>query len=189
MSAAAEGTHDIALKLDIKSSVWPDSGAYVVGLQGNEGMSVLFEFQVEVYLTTEIARADMADLLGHKAVITFTDSSSVQGANLVRFRNGIVGDASYGGSFVDDGSDTTIYTYSVSVVPAAYRHLLRSNCRVFVNHSLANVFNSICTSGNLLSTSEYSLKLSPELQNLGWCGGLRNESPEMGFRVQYRETT
>src|SRR5271157_826073 len=115
----------------------------IESLQGAEGISRLFEFQVELLATVDTA-IDPKSIIGSKVAVAMS-LSDVQGS---RWINGIVA------SFEQCAGDSEFDVYRARIVPSMWQLTLTSNCRVFQNKTVLDIARAVF--------SEYGLSVSDQ---------------------------
>jgi type VI secretion system secreted protein VgrG len=126
----------------------------IESLDGAEGISRLFEFQVELLADTG-ATIDPKSMIGAKVAVAITLNDN-QGS---RWINGIVA------SFEQGPGDKEFNIFKARIVPSLWQLTLSSNCRIFQNKTVIDIVKAV--------VSEYGLSLSDQTngsyQQLDYC--------------------
>jgi type VI secretion system secreted protein VgrG len=112
-------------------------------LDGAEGISRLFEFQVSLLATVDTV-IDPKSIVGAKVTVAI-GLNDAQGS---RWINGIVA------SFEQCAGDEEFYVYRARIVPSMWQLTLSSNCRVFQNKTVLEIVKAVI--------GEYGLSLSDQ---------------------------
>jgi type VI secretion system secreted protein VgrG len=115
----------------------------IESLDGAEGISRLFEYQLELLATVD-TEIDPKSIVGTKVAIAVA-LSDVQGS---RWINGIVA------SFEQRAGDTEFNVYRARIVPSMWQLTLSSNCRVFQQKTVLDIAKAVF--------SEYGLSVSDQ---------------------------
>lgn len=115
----------------------------IESLDGAEGISRLFEYQVEL-LAAVGTTIDPKSMIGAKVAVAIT-LNDAQGS---RWINGIVA------SFDQCAGDTEFNVYQARIVPAMWQLTLSSNCRIFQNKTVLDIAKAVI--------GEYGLSLSDQ---------------------------
>ena len=115
----------------------------IESLDGAEGISRLFEYDVELLATVDTA-IDPKSVVGAKVAVAIA-LSDVQGS---RWINGIVA------SFEQCAGDEEFDMYRARIVPSMWQMTLSSNCRVFQNKTVLDIVKAVL--------GEYGLSLSDQ---------------------------
>jgi len=186
-TSSSTSAHEVTAKIYLDGKPW--DGKHVVGLEGVEGISRLFEFQVKLYCQNEIPLADFKKTLNRSVTLKLEREAASPAA--ARYVNGILGSLQLHDK-VTDSNAATVYVYMATIVPRAWYHQHQSNCRVFRREPIGEMIKDVLLDGGVMSVKDFELKLSKELLNLKWTGGPRDDvdsdGGKEGFRVQYRET-
>ena len=118
----------------------------IESLDGAEGISRLFEFQVELLATVD-TKIDPVSIIGSKVCVTLA-LNDVQGS---RWINGIVA------SFEQCAGDNEFDVYKARIVPSMWQLTLSANCRVFQNKTVLDIVKSVI--------GEYGLSVSDQTSN------------------------
>ena len=137
-----------------------DDVLLIEGLSGHEGLSHLFEYDVQL-LAAAGASIDPADIVGKKVTIGIT-LLDVTGT---RYINGIVA------SFEQSAGDEDFDNYRARVVPALWQATLSSTCRVFQDKDVMAIVKEVL--------DPYGLSISDQTD-----GSLK----PLEYCTQYRET-
>lgn len=180
--------HEVTAKISLNGKPW--AGMHVVGFEGVEGLSQLFEFHVVLYTKDEIPLSDFGKTLNQDVTLKLEHEASTPAA--ARSVNGILGSFQLHEVITDSTADT-VYAYMATIVPRAWYHTHQSNCRVFHRKTLGDVINDVLLDCGIMSAKDFELKLSPRTLGIMWIGGPRDDVDSSsgvreGFRVQYRET-
>jgi len=128
--------------------------------QGTEGLSQLFDFQLEL-LADAGATVDPKSIVGQKVTIGL----QVIGASGRRYVNGFVASLSRG------ESDSQFDSYRARIVPALWLLTLNANCRIFQNKSVIDILKAVF--------QQYGLSIRVDAQG---------SYPSLDYCTQYRET-
>jgi type VI secretion system secreted protein VgrG len=115
----------------------------IESLDGAEGISQLFDYQLELLATVD-TEIDPKSIVGTKVAISIA-LSDVQGS---RWINGIVA------SFEQRAGDTEFNVYRARIVPSMWQLTLSSNCRVFQQKTVLDIAKAVF--------SEYGLSVSDQ---------------------------
>jgi type VI secretion system secreted protein VgrG len=115
----------------------------IESLDGAEGISRLFEFQVELLATVDTA-IDPKSIIGAKVTVAIA-LNDTQGS---RWINGIIT------SFEQCAGDTEFNIYRARIVPSMWQLTLSSNCRVFQNKTVLEIAKAVI--------GEYGLSVSDQ---------------------------
>lgn len=145
----------------------------VLRLRGHEGISELFEFQVE--LVSEDPQIAFEDVVGQSCVMTVLSPNHTEGDEGFeeadehkRFIHGIVSHFEIG----DEGSRFT--TYHAVIVPKVWAFEHRHNCRIFQQQSIIDIVTTLLDELGMAG-DEYRFDCSGSYEPLVYC-------------VQYRES-
>ncbi len=151
----------------------PDLEFSVLRLRGHEGVSELYEFQVE--LVSEDPEVTFDDVVGQSCVMTILSPNHAGGEGGYedadeheRFIHGIVSHFEIG----DEGSRFT--TYHAVVVPKVWALKHRQNCRIFQQESVIDIVTTLLDELGM-EGDEYRFECSGSYQPYVYC-------------VQYRES-
>jgi type VI secretion system secreted protein VgrG len=126
----------------------------IESLEGAEGISRLFEYDVELLATVD-ATIDPKSIIGSKVAVAIA-LNDAQGS---RWINGIVA------SFEQCAGDKEFNVYRARIVPSMWQLTLSANCRVFQNKTVLEIAKAVI--------GEYSLSLSDQTsqsyQKLEYC--------------------
>lgn len=128
--------------------------------QGTEGLSQLFDFQLEL-LAESGAKIDPKSIVGQKVTVGL----QVIGASGQRYVNGLVA------SLSRSDSDTQFDTYRARIVPALWLLTLNTNCRIFQSKSVIDILKAVF--------QPYGLSIRVDAQGT---------YPSLDYCTQYRET-
>ncbi|MGA2648896.1 MAG: type VI secretion system tip protein TssI/VgrG [Terracidiphilus sp.] len=115
----------------------------IESLDGAEGISRLFEYQVTLLADTG-ATIDPKSMIGAKVAVSIVLNDK-QGS---RWINGIVS------SFEQYAGDTEFNIYKARIVPSMWQLTLSSNCRIYQNKTVLDIVKSV--------VAEYGLSLSDQ---------------------------
>jgi type VI secretion system secreted protein VgrG len=115
----------------------------IESLDGAEGISRLFEYQVELLATVDTT-IDPKSMIGAKVAVAIT-LNDAQGS---RWINGVVA------SFEQCAGDAEFNVYQARIVPAMWQLTLSSNCRIFQNKTVLDIAKAVI--------GEYGLSLSDQ---------------------------
>ena len=134
----------------------------VLGFEGREGVSQLFEFEVK--LSSDAAGLAFDDALGKPALLTIhTDNDEP------RYLHGIVG------RFEETGTNPKSTTYTATVVPRFWTLGLRQDCCIYQELSTPDVIKKVLEDAGLAEGEDFSLNLQGSYNPREYC-------------VQYRES-
>ena len=134
---------------------------HVVRFRGEEGISELFEFEVD--FVSDDAAIDFEAVVGKPALLEMTTNDDA------RFVHGIVS------RFEETGVGTKFTNYSARIVPALWAFGLKNDCCIFQELSVPDVIKDVLQSGGLESGGDFDLRL-------------KGSYPVREYIVQYRET-
>ncbi len=135
---------------------------HVLGFEGREGMSQLFEFEVK--LSCEAAGLAFDDALGKPAKLSIhTDGDET------RFVHGIVG------RFEETGTGPKRTTYTATVVPRFWTLSLRQDCCIYQELSTPDVIKKVLEDAGLAEGDDFSIDVQGTHNPREYC-------------VQYRES-
>lgn len=138
-----------------------DAELRVVNFTGTEGISELFEFEID--FVSEDAAIDFDGVVGKPATLEMATSDDP------RFVRGIV-------SCIEEIGLTARSTrYSVTVVPSLWTFGLRKDCCIYQSMKVPDVIKDILTSGGLKADTDFKFDLAGSYPKLEYC-------------VQYRES-
>ncbi len=137
------------------------SELHVVRFRGREGISQLFDFEVE--FVSEDAALDFEAVVGKPALLEMTTSDDP------RFVHGIVS------RLEETGVGNHFTNYSVRIVPALWAFGLKNDCCIYQAMKVPDVIKDILQSGGLESGTDFKLSLNASY-------------PVREYIVQYRET-
>ncbi len=137
------------------------SDLHVVRFRGREGISELFDFEVD--FVSDDAALDFEAVVGKPALLEMTTNDDA------RFLHGIVC------RFEETGVSTRHTNYSVRIVPALWTFGLKNDCCIYQSLKVPDVIKDIFQSGGLESGSDFDLRL-------------KGSYPVREYIVQYRET-
>lgn len=139
-----------------------EAGWRVVALQGEEGLSLPFHYQLE--LASENPAEDLPALLGQQASVHFLDPAGAE----LRCVHGLIAAA-------EQGASGRIYTrYRLRLVSWLHLLSLRSDCRLFQDMDVAQIVSAVFD-GAGISRNSYQLHLQQSYEKRATC-------------VQYQET-
>ena len=145
-----------------RSSVFEVEGTtdtfWVVRFEGSEGLSELFEFEVEV----AARHVDFADLVGRFAQLRILELDAP------RTIHGMILRVEYAGELRPRG------LYKFTLVPWLYRLLMRTDCRIFHEQSVQEIVAQVLTQAGA-TKAWYRFELTRTLPRREYC-------------VQYRES-
>src|SRR5579863_2867452 len=110
-------------------------------LYGAEGISRLFDYQVDLLATVDTT-IDPKSMIGAKVAVAIA-LNDTQGS---RWINGIVA------SFEQCAGDREYNVYKARIVPAMWQLTLSSNCRIFQNKTVVDIAKAVI--------AEYGLSIS-----------------------------
>ena len=126
----------------------------IESLDGAEGISRLFDYQVEL-LADKGATIDPKSMIGAKVAVAI-NLNDKQGS---RWINGIVA------SFEQGPGDSDFNTYKARIVPSMWQLTLSSNCRIYQSKTVLDIVKSV--------VAEYGLTMSDQTsgsyQKLEYC--------------------
>jgi type VI secretion system secreted protein VgrG len=126
----------------------------IESLEGEEGISRLFEYNVELLATLDTT-IDPKSMIGAKVAV----SIALNDAQGFRWINGIVA------AFEQGPGDKEFNTYRARIVPAMWQLTLSANCRIYQDKSVLDIAKSVI--------GEYGLSLSDQTngsyQKLEYC--------------------
>lgn len=135
---------------------------HVVGFEGHEGMSQLFEFEVK--LSCEASGLAFDDALGKPALLTIqTDGDDP------RYVHGIVG------RFEETGTGPKHTTYTATVVPRFWTLGLRQDCCIYQELATPDVIRKVLEDAGLADGDDFSINV-------------QGAYPDREYCVQYRES-
>lgn len=132
----------------------------VLGFWGVEGLSQLFEFEVDLVSTDDAI--DYEQIVGQPALL------SIRGAHGVRHVHGIVS------RFEQDRSEGRWTHYRAKMVPTIWLLSLHATCRIFQNQSIPNIIEQVLTDAGI-ATDRFRFSLRKTYKPRDYC-------------VQYRES-
>ncbi|MBX9595366.1 MAG: type VI secretion system tip protein VgrG [Roseomonas sp.] len=135
-----------------------------VALGGQEAVSALFRFEVEVVSPTSLSGDT---LLGQPAVATVTREAG-EAAHF----HGIVQEIDFTGHQAD-GSGQELYRYTLTLVPRLWLLAQGRDCRIFQNRSVPDIIEEVLASHQF---ADYRLDLQRQYRRRDYC-------------VQYRESS
>lgn len=178
----SDNSQEVAAKLRIKKNqTWEDwKNMYVVGLEGKEGLSELFEFQVTLFFdgTLDEVEKEFNTALGEPIELTLAETLD---QTKVRKIKGIVGILEYLRPRPATAKDR--HVLRATIVPNIWKLLQTSHNRIFsiddaTKKNLEELIDAVLKS--------YKAHISSQaMTGLEWIGGPRDEK---GYRVQYDET-
>jgi type VI secretion system secreted protein VgrG len=115
----------------------------IESIEGAEGISRLFEYDVELLATVD-TKVDPKSLIGAKVSVAI----SLNDAHGSRWINGIIS------SFEQSAGDSEFDIYRAHIVPAMWQLTLSANCRVFQNKTVLEIAKAVI--------GEYGLSLSDQ---------------------------
>lgn len=133
----------------------------VVRFRGTEGISELFEFEVD--FVSDDPAIDFESTVGKPALLEMQTNDDP------RIVHGIVA------SIEEYGVGPKFTNYSVTIVPALWTFGLRKDCCIYQALNVPDVIKDIFTSGGLESGSDFEMRLKASYPKLEYC-------------VQYRES-
>jgi type VI secretion system secreted protein VgrG len=137
------------------------------GFHGHEGISRLFQFDLEMY--SENRSIDYDSIVGKRAIIKISLADGP-----VTFFNGVVNSFTQGGThFIEtDARPVTLAVYRATLVPWTWLLTCSSNCRIFQEKTIIEIIQHIFDEKQL---TDYSLRL-------------HGNYPKREYCVQYRES-
>lgn len=133
----------------------------VVRFRGREGVSELFDFEVE--FVSDDAAIDFDAVVGKPALLEMTTNDEP------RFVHGIVS------RFEEIGVGVNQTTYLARMVPTLWTYGLKNDCCIYQGMKIPDVIKDILTSGGMASGSDFRFELNASY-------------PTREYIVQYRET-
>ena len=142
-----------------------DAQFHLVRMEGKEGISKLFQFNVEV--VCENGELNIEELIDKAAVITLLDGNNGD-QDQIRYAHGIVSQIEIGQLGISQS------TYYVTVVPKIWPLTYRQNSRIFQFLSVEEIVTTMLEEAGL-NSDEFRFELSASLAPRDYC-------------VQYQET-
>ncbi len=136
-----------------------DEALLLAGFSGEEGISRLFRFDLDLLSTSE--SVDFNALVGHNVTVRLTLAGKDD-----RYFNGFVS------RFSEGGRDRDFVTYHAEIVPWLWFLTRTSDCRIFQNKTVPDIIRQIFDEYNF---RDYKLRLYGDFVEREYC-------------VQYRET-
>ena len=117
----------------------------VVRFRGREGISELFDFEVD--FVSDDAAMDFDAVVGKPAVLEMATNDDP------RFLHGIVS------RFEETGVGPKFTSYAVRIVPALWTFGLKSDCCIYQGLNIPDVIKDVLQSGGLESGSDFDIRL------------------------------
>lgn len=133
---------------------------------GIEGLSELFEFQIEAL--SEQENVDFDQALGQACTIRLTTYEDKQ-----RFFCGILTQAQWAGSEV--GEQQSYWHYRLVLRPWLWLLTQRANCRIFLDKDVKEIIQQVFTDAGFSSGSDFKFRTTGNYDKIKYC-------------VQYRES-
>ena len=133
----------------------------VVRFRGREGMSELFEFEVE--FVSDDTAIDFDSVIGKPGLLEMSTNDGP------RFVHGIVS------RFEEVGGGQQHTLYLARIVPALWTYGLKNDCCIYQTMTVPDVIKDILTSGGMEAGTDFRLDLT-------------GAYPQREYIVQYRET-
>ena len=137
----------------------------LAGLRGVEGISTLFNFELE--LLSENHGIHFADIVGEKVTLSIYLADGSQ-----RYFNGIISRFCHGRGGGETGTDTRFSSYNATMVPWFWLLTRTADSRIFQNKNIPDIIEQVFSDQGF---SDYSLRLHGSYE-------------PREYVVQYRET-
>jgi len=136
--AILRGANESLLSIRIEGI--PDAELRVLRMHGEEGISRLFQFELE--LVSENAAIPFPNVVGQPATLTFSTQSADRHVNGIvsRFEQGAVGER--------------FTKYQLQLVPRVWRLQHRLDCRIFQNHSTLEIVQEVLQAAGIPSSGQ-----------------------------------
>ncbi len=157
----------------------PWDALHVVELEGEEGISQLFRFDLTLY---SHERVDPSAPLAASATVTLRHSDE-----LARRINGVVARFAFVRTIsnLETSAGKPLNVYRMTLVPKVWRMNLASACRIFDEKDVPTILAEVLGAHGMRDGTDFAIPLQAA-GALAWPGGPR-DMPR-GFRVQYQET-
>lgn len=154
-----------------------DADVDVVHLTHSEGLSELYECQIEFTLGTADTRLPMKAVIGAPACVGIRSRSASTEVWETRYVHGVVSRLRYLGELQDPASTTYKSRYSATIVPKLWFLSQNRKCRIFQGKAVPVILASVL--------GEYSISITH-----GDADGasLRGQYPPLEYCVQYNES-